>query len=377
MLRRLALCCVAGLAPSPAADPPFVVYTSHPPGVYEPVLASFRASNPKVAVEAIEIPGATALERLRGEKRDPRASVWWGGDEVSLAVAAREGLLAPSRPAWSHGAPASTDDPQDLWHGQFLVPIALVTRRGAADRPRLLEDLSDSRYRGRLLLRRVTDSTAMRLFLGAMIQAHLSTGGLDRALDWCAMLDGNLGAPYEADGRRLLARVAAASEGEPDVTVWTAPEAARLRDEQTLPIEIEVLPGSPAWLEGVAKVANAPSSAAADRFIELVGRDEWLAGYVAQGRLPVPEGRADAATLPTWMADGFAYTRGVARDELADSLPVWMEALEARIRGVRAPTDAGDRVGLVALDVVDVAGTVTLVAVLVVLLRRRRATQAA
>ena len=61
-------------------------------------------------------------DRLRSEKANPQADVWFGGPDTIFARGAREGLLAAYRPSWADAiAPESRHD-GDLYFGLYRTP---------------------------------------------------------------------------------------------------------------------------------------------------------------------------------------------------------------------------------------------------------------
>jgi ABC-type Fe3+ transport system substrate-binding protein len=250
-----------------------------------------------------------------------------------------------------------------------LNPFAFVVRRGATPAPARFEELADSRHHGRLLLRSPATSLPMQRFLGILFASKfpMRAGG-ERAMDWIAMVNANKVGEFYADDRRILERLAAPG-GEGDLSVVPAPEAARARELDGLAIDFTVPPDAPAFLEGIAKLANAPNPEAADRFLEFAGSAAEIPNYVRQARIPLAAG---GAALAPWM--GAAAGRAILgdREQLSETLPAWLPRLEQRVRAGAAAVPEGDDPYAWVLNVVDVVGTLAIVAVLVVLVRRGR-----
>ena len=75
-------------------------------------------------------------DRLRSEKANPQADVWFGGPDTIFARAAREGLLQAYRPSWADAiAPGSRHD-GDLYFGLYRTPAMPVYNSKAIRRPR-------------------------------------------------------------------------------------------------------------------------------------------------------------------------------------------------------------------------------------------------
>jgi ABC-type Fe3+ transport system substrate-binding protein len=367
---------VASPIRDPLGDAPLVIYASLEPELCRPAVDRFKAANPNVAVELVELETRVALERIRGENASGRAvaSVWWGGDDLSLHQAAAQGLLARSEPRWAAKLGDGERDESYLWCGQFLNPFAFVVRRGAAGAPDRFEDLADPRFRGRLLLRSPATSLPMQRFLGIVfaMKFPMRAGG-ERAMDWVAMVNANKVGEFYADDRLILDRLAAAG-GDGDLSVMPAAEAARARDLDGLAIEFTVPADSPAFLEGIAKLANAPNPEVADKFLEFVGSDAEIPNYVRQARIPLAARAPGAAgaPLPAWMGPAAQHAILGDREALSENLPAWLPKIERRVRAGAAAVPEGDDPYAWVLNVVDVLGTLAIVGVLFVLVRRGR-----
>ncbi len=365
------------------AGAPLVVLTSHSPALSEPVARGFSAAFPRLRLEIVTLEPGLVLERLRGA-HDARlrgapslggASVWWGGDGLLHAQAAAEGLLARTDPAWTRSLSIAQKDREGYWHGQFLEPFVVAHRRSASGVPSRIEDLAGPAYRGRLLLRLPTDSPAMKLFLAGIVAARAGEeGGVSRAFDWLAILDGNRADDYLVDSRQLLERVAssAGAPGSGDLTVWTASDIVRMRDAEGVAIDFTVVSNAPAYLECIAATADAPDASAAAAFVDYVGRDEWLASYVQAGRIPLPIDRIDPAAFPAWMKEASARTRLIDREIASERMPEWLGEWNRRFRVGASHAPTVDESGDGWSTIIDVVGTLGIGVVLLLLLRRER-----
>lgn len=364
-------------AADPLADPPLVVYASLEPELCRPVADRFRAEHPNIALEVVELEGRVALERIRGELASgkPVASVWWGGDDLALYRAQLFGVLARSQPPWARDLRSVDRDPGYSWCGQFLVPFAIVFRKGASDVPARFDELADPRYRGRLLLRAPATSPAYQRFLGTVFAHRFLGRGIDeRALDWVAMVNANKAEDLFVDDRRILEKLSATDrEGSTgELAVLRADLAARARDLEGLPLDFAVLPEAPAFVEGIAKLAGAPMPEAADEFLAFVGREEFDGIAIRQGRIPLAAEKARRAALAPWMEIALARAVVAEREVLAQNLPSWVPAIERRIQLGAAAVPEGDDPNAWVLNLIDIAGTLAIVGVLFVLLRRGR-----
>ena len=65
-------------------------------------------------------------DRLRSEKANPQADVWYGGPDTIFARGAGEGLLAPYRPAWADAVAPASRGTGDLYFGLYRTPAMPV-----------------------------------------------------------------------------------------------------------------------------------------------------------------------------------------------------------------------------------------------------------
>lgn len=78
-----------------------VVYSAHGPDMLAWCEREYEKAHPEVDVHTVYLGSAAILGRLRAEKANPQAQVWWGADTTSFSHAAAEGLLVPYRPSFA------------------------------------------------------------------------------------------------------------------------------------------------------------------------------------------------------------------------------------------------------------------------------------
>jgi len=78
-----------------------VVYSPHGKELLTDMAVQFEQAHPGVRVEWLDMGSQDALDRVRSEKANPQADVWWGGPSPLFILAARENLLQSYRPTWA------------------------------------------------------------------------------------------------------------------------------------------------------------------------------------------------------------------------------------------------------------------------------------
>ena len=330
-MRRLLLLLLA-VATLPACTrddrEPLLVYSPHGKEMLEAFEEAFEKAYPEVDVQWLDMGSQTAYDRVRSERANPQAGVWWGAPQTLFMQAAEEGLLQPFTPTWAAVVPASARDSAGRWYGTFLTPEGILFNTEAvadADVPADWDDLLDPRWRGRLLIRSPLESGTMRTIWGAMI---LRQPTVEDGYRWLARLDQNTKG-YAADPTQLYLRIA---RGEADLTLWNLPDT--YLQAQSYPFGFEApASGTPVLVDGIAIPAGAPNPDLALQFVEFVTtRDALVRQAYDFHRIPA---RTDipAEQLPAWMGKGTYTPMELDWDRLATELSTWMQTWDEQIKG--------------------------------------------
>ena len=190
-LAALALAALVGACGGDGRTP-LVVYSPHGPDLLQAFETRFEAANPGVDVQWVDMGSQEVLDRLRSEKANPQADVWFGAPTPLFRQAADAGLLAPSSPAW--GAQLREhSDPQGRYWGVYLTPEVIAYNSQAvdsADAPRDWDDVLDPRWRGQVLIRDPLASGTMRTIFGMVMERSLrATGDTAAGWQWLRRLD--------------------------------------------------------------------------------------------------------------------------------------------------------------------------------------------
>jgi len=135
-----------------------VLYCSVDQAIAEPIIAEFeRLSGIKVSVrfdtEANKTIGL--VQRIRAEAASPTADVFWSNEVFYTIRLGREGLLAGYNSKQTDNWPALFSDSNSRWYGFALRGrvIGYNTKKVSAEEaPRSLEDVLDSKWKGRLAM---------------------------------------------------------------------------------------------------------------------------------------------------------------------------------------------------------------------------------
>jgi iron(III) transport system substrate-binding protein len=155
----LVLLTVAG-CPQSGSGPRVVLYSAQDQEFASGLLDDFRTSTgisvaPKYDTEADK--SVSLYQELVSEKNRPRCDVFWNNEILSTIRLQRQGLLEPYDSPSAKPYPAEAKAADHTWHAfAARARILVVNTRLIAekDRPRSLFDLTDSRWRGRMVMAR-------------------------------------------------------------------------------------------------------------------------------------------------------------------------------------------------------------------------------
>lgn len=305
-----------------------VVYSPHGKEMLSAYEAAFEAQHPDVDVRWLDMGSQDAYERVRTERANPQASVWWGAPQTQFIQAAEEGLLQPFEVDWADALPADARDAKGRWYGTFLTPEGVLYNTDALDStdvPQDWDDLLDPHWRDRLLIRSPLASGTMRTIWGAMI---LRQPTVEDGYRWLARLDQNTKA-YAADPTQLYLRI---GRGEADLTLWNLPDT--YLQAQDYPFGFSApASGTPVLVDAIAIPAGAPNVERAREFVAFVTSQEALIDQARRfHRIPA---RTDvpADSLPDWMAERAFTPMPLDWRRLAEEGPEWMQVWDEQIKG--------------------------------------------
>src|SRR5256712_12687834 len=83
------------------SPPPLVIYSPHGRDLLSLFEHRFEAAHPDVDVRWLNMGSQDVYARVRSERANPQADVWFGGPSLILAPAARDSLLDCRRAVWA------------------------------------------------------------------------------------------------------------------------------------------------------------------------------------------------------------------------------------------------------------------------------------
>jgi iron(III) transport system substrate-binding protein len=308
---RLALCLCLGLSLSACqgGKTPLVVYSPHGNYLLQLFEKRFEAAHPDVDVRWLDMGSQEVLDRLRAERINPQADVWFGGPITIFSRGARDSVLEPFRPSWAGAIDSAGRGPRDLYFAAYETPAVIIYARdavSAADAPQDWDDLLAPKWAGKILIRDPIASGTMRAVWGMIIEREQRrTGDTAAGFAWLRRLDAGT-KEYVLNGT-LLDQKLVRQEGL--VSIWDLPDVMlNIRDGLQLGYTLP-RSGAPVIPDAIGVVRGARHRELARQFVEYIGSVE---AQLLAAR--------EVARLPA------------RRDLPADSLPPWVREVRSRMK---------------------------------------------
>ena len=255
-----------------------------------------------IKMEFLDMGSQEILDRIRSEKNNTQADVWWGAPQVNFDQAKDEGLLAEYKPSYADSLDEMYYDEDWMWSGTSMTPEVIMYNNkeiSEDEAPTDWDDLVDPKWKDELIIRYPLASGTMRTIYSAMIyRTYKDTEDTEEGYEWLKKLDANT-KEYSANPELMYNQLA---KGVGTLTVWNMPDTVMLAEEKGYPFGY-VLPesGTPVLTEGIAIVKDAPHPKAAEAFYEFVNTTE-AAKLLAEKYYRIPT-RDDVEGLPEWITE--------------------------------------------------------------------------
>ncbi|SNT11871.1 iron(III) transport system substrate-binding protein [Bacillus sp. OK838] len=307
-----------------------VVYSPHGKDILSTFEKQFEGKY-GIDVEWLDMGSQEILDRVRSEKNNPQADVWWGAPSTNFNQAKDEGLLAAYKPTYSDSLNAGFRDPEWYWTGTSQTPEVIMYNSkelSKAEVPKDWDELLDTKWKDEIILRYPLASGTMRTIFSAMIyRTYKDTNDPQEGYDWLKKLDQNT-KEYSANPEMMYNKVA---KGEGSLSVWAMPDVVMLKENKNYPFEF-VIPesGTPVLTEGIAIVEGAKHPKAAEAFYEFVNSPE-AAKILAEDFYRIPT-RSDVKDLPEWITDTEIKAMDIDWNAFQEKGDEWMKYWDENIK---------------------------------------------
>jgi len=311
--RRLLRSCLAFfpvlpvLSLLPACTPdnrtPIVLYSPHGRDQLVLLEKAFERKRPDIDVRWLDMGSQEILDRLRFERVNPQADVWFGGPSAIFHRGIRDSLLAPYRPVWADRVDARAVGPGDLYFPVYRTPAVIAFNSRAVSRaeaPRDWDEVLEPKWKNKVLIRDPMASGTMRAIWGLILVRSLrQTGDTAKGMAWLRRLDGQT-KTYTISPALLYEKLA---RQEGLVSLWDLQDIL-ISAAKGMPLGY-VFPrsGTVVIEDAIGLVQGSRQPQAARAFIDYVGSKEaQLLAAREVFRLPA---RSDLATdsVPFWVTE--------------------------------------------------------------------------
>jgi iron(III) transport system substrate-binding protein len=319
---------------------PVVLYSPHGRDQLTLLEREFERRRPDIDVRWLDMGSQEVLDRLRFERVNPQADVWFGGPTTIFDRGVHDSLLAPYRPAWAGAVGPNGVGPGDLYYPVYRTPAIIAYNNRLVrpeDAPGDWDAVLEPRWQRKVLIRDPMASGTMRAIWGLILLRSIrQTGDTAAGMAWLRRLDGQTKA-YALNPAILDAKLA---RGEGLVTLWDLPDILISRGKGMPFGYVFPRSGTVVIDDAIGLVRGARHPEAARAFIDFVGSvDGQLIAAKGVYRLPA-RGDLPADRVPAWVAGVEAEMKVAPMDWalLAQQGPAWMSYWDSHVRGTGGDT---------------------------------------
>ena len=314
---------------------PVVLYSPHGRDQLTLLEKAFEAERPDIDVRWLDMGSQEILDRLRFERVNPQADVWFGGPTTIFDLGIKDSLLQPYRPEWAGHVGPNGIGPDDLYYPVYRTPAVIAFNNKVVrqeDAPHDWDEVLEPRWRDKILIRDPMASGTMRAIWGLIIYRGIQqTGDTAAGMEWLRRLD-QYTKTYTLNPAILDAKLARA---EGLVTLWDLPDIL-IGISKGLPFGYTFpRSGTVVIDDAIGLVRGSHHPEAAKAFIDYVGGVEAQL-LAAQGVFRLPA-RHDLPPdrVPAWVAEVEADMVVAEMDWklLAERGTAWMSYWDRHVRG--------------------------------------------
>jgi iron(III) transport system substrate-binding protein len=293
----------------------------------------FERRHPEIDVRWLDMGSQEILDRLRFERVNPQADVWFGGPTTIFDRGIHDSLLTPYRPSWAGQVSGSTVS--GFYYPVYRTPAVIAYNSRAVSReaaPKDWDDVLLPRWRDKVIIRDPMASGTMRAIWGLILVRSLrQTGDTAWGMEWLRRLDAQT-KTYTISPALLYEKLA---RQEGLISLWDLQDIL-ISQAKGMPLGY-VFPRSGTVVidDAVGLVRGCRHPEAARAFIEYVGSEAaQLLTAREVFRLPT---RIDlpADQVPAWVAqvEREMVVANMDWGLLSRDGPAWMSYWDQHVRG--------------------------------------------
>jgi iron(III) transport system substrate-binding protein len=155
---------------------------------------AFERLHPDIDVRWLDMGSQEILDRLRFERVNPQADVWFGGPATIFDRGVRDSVLAPYRPLWADRVTPTEAGTSQYYYPVYRTPAVIAFNSRAVPRPDAPRDWNDvlaPKWKGKVIIRDPMASGTMRAIWGLiLVRSIRQTGDTAQGMAWLRRLDG-------------------------------------------------------------------------------------------------------------------------------------------------------------------------------------------
>jgi len=279
---------------------PIVLYSPHGRDQLQLLERDFERQRADIDVRWLDMGSQEILDRLRFERVNPQADVWFGGPTTIFDRGIQDSLLIPFRPSWADRVGQGAGS--HFYYPVYRTPAVIAYNSRAVPRKEAPKDWDDvllPRWRDKVIIRDPMASGTMRAIWGLILVRSIhDTGDTTEGMRWLRRLDGQT-KTYTISPALLYEKLA---RQEGLVSLWDLQDIL-ISQAKGMPLGY-VFPRSGTVVidDAIGLVRGTRHAEAAQAFIEYVGSEgAQLLAAREVFRLPA---RTDlpSSAVPTWVA---------------------------------------------------------------------------
>lgn len=146
-----------------------------------------------IKVDAVRMSSGEIMGRIKAEKENPKASVWFGGPADGFIQAKKDGLLEKYESSNAKDIPEQFKDKEGYWTGIYKGYLGFVSNKKllaekGAQAPQSWDDLLKSEFKGQVVTANPGSSGTAYTLLASVVQIM----GEQKGLDYMKKLNGQV-----------------------------------------------------------------------------------------------------------------------------------------------------------------------------------------
>ncbi|GIP35096.1 ABC transporter substrate-binding protein [Paenibacillus sp. J2TS4] len=228
-----------------------------------------------IEAEMIRMSGGEILAKIRAEKDNPQADIWYGGPADTFIAAMEDDLLEPYKSPEAEKIDARYKDPDGYWTGIYVGALGFASNKDFLKKhnlqaPTKWEDFLDPAYKDQVVMGNPSSSSTSYTIMYTILQVM---GGEEKGFDFLKKLHSQV-SQYTTSGTATGRMV---GMGEAAVSVLFAHDIVKYQEEGFESLELSFPEDGTGYETGaISIIKNTKNPELAQQFVD------WALGKNAQ-----------------------------------------------------------------------------------------------